>query len=177
MYKKFLILLSCILTGSGIICRAQNINAGLFNSPKGFGVSVRFSGVEKDFSTINLYADVTGILNGQANSPGVKLCYEYAFSYLQFGPDGRFRAYVGPGVSVGYLKDNVSDPHGLLIALNCINGLQAIFERGVTLDLSFTVEAGLHMHADLQTDSSRLSIYKNGFRQFFFPQLTIFKSF
>lgn len=177
MYKKILILLFCILTGSGIVCHAQNIDAGLFNSPKGFGVAVRFSGMERDFSSINLYADVTGMLNGQTNSPGVKLCYEYAFSYLKFGDDERFVAYAGPGVSVGYLKDNVTDPHGLLIALNCVNGIQAFFDRGVSLDLSFTVEAGIHMHTDLHTDSSRLSIYKNGFRQFFFPQLTIFKRF
>lgn len=176
MYKKILILF-CILTGTVIACSAQDIDAGLFNSPKGFGVAVRFSGMDRGFSTINLYADVTGMFDGQTNSPGVKLSYEYAFPYLRFGMDGRFMAYAGPGVSVGFLKDNISDPHGMLIALNCINGIQAFFDRGVTLDLSFTLEAGLHMHADLKTDSNKLSIYKNGFRQFFFPQLTILKRF
>ncbi|MBP9997873.1 MAG: hypothetical protein KBS67_01380 [Bacteroidales bacterium] len=176
MYKKILTLF-CILMGAGCVCQAQDIDAGLFNSPKGFGVAVRFSSMEREFSTINLFADVTGLLDGQSNSPGVKICYDYAFSYLEFGTNGRLRLYSGPGVSIGYLKDRVAEPHGFMLALNCVNGIQAFFDRGVSLDLSFTLEAGLHMRTDVLADSSRLSIYGNGFRQCFFPQLTIFKRF
>lgn len=178
MYKK----LGSVLLTLCLICiysGAQDFEAGLFSSPKGFGVSLCLNNTDgKSASLIQLFADTAGMFDGKVNSPGIKLAYDYQYNYCQFGKHGQFSLFTGPGISLGYLKDRIDTPHGFMTSLNFINGISAYFNRGVRIELSFTLEVGLHAKstADM-SDNKSIAIYRNGFRQCYFPQLSVFKTF
>ena len=54
---------------------AGGVSAGLFNSPKGFGICVDYVASDIIYNSYSVYADCYGMLSGTYRNPGVKACY------------------------------------------------------------------------------------------------------
>lgn len=159
-------------------------SAGVFNSIKGVGATVRFpSGME--FGNISLYAEIYGIPTGRCSTPGVKLCYSHniILKGMEF-ETARLSFYAGPGVSVGYMRDaeigkyegtdfTLARNSGFMAALSGTGGCLFNFSRNIALDLSFTAELGIHVRRDEKVHSLNMNFYRNGLLQALYPQLSI----
>jgi hypothetical protein len=99
----------------------------------------------------------------------------------------RIRMFAGPGIGAGYVRDHdkgrgidlttlISDNPGLAFAASGDIGWRFDFGGFVSLDLSFTAEAGVHARRNEREKgyaATSLSIYNNGLMQAFYPQLSI----
>jgi len=164
---------------------AQNHGIGLYNSPRGFGISYEMEGRNPAyFTTFTLYADIYGVTANRTPHPGVKFNTSrlYYVDIIQ-GHEVSFIFYVGPGLSAGYVHDfekiywedlysSLTKKAGAVLALSGTGGCRFAFNRAIMLDLSFTIEAGMHIRND--DGETKLSLYKNGVIETFFPQLGIF---
>lgn len=167
----------------GLICAlfltlpamAGNNAAGLFNSPKGFGVSLWcFNPDDGPANTFTLYADISGMPMGINDTPGIKFNYSRNFAFASYDFEQVFLAmYAGPGVSMGYVHDNGKANRGAMLALSGTAGIHADFGKRISLSFGFSTEAGLHMRKDERFDILDLSFYKNGFFQTWQPNLSI----
>ena len=150
---------------------------GLFSSFKGIGIEGDFTGKTGNLNVIRLYADLYGLPSGKIIRPGVKLCYSSDYILKTWNKqycDILF--HIGPGATLGYVKDfNVANSPGAIIGLAGNMGWLFKFNRKVSLDLSWTIEAGMHLRQE--NGAGRLSFYKNGIYRFPFPQLTIIREF
>lgn len=150
---------------------------GLFSSFKGIGIEGDFIGKAGNLNSIRLYADIYGLPSGNILRPGVKLCY--SSDYILKTNKKQYcdiSFHIGPGVSLGYVKDyNVQNRPGVILGLTGTAGWLFKFNRKVSLDLSWTLEAGMHLRQE--GGKNRLSLYKNGIYRFPFPQLTIIREF
>lgn len=169
------------LVSALLVCiqaEGQSFNGiGLFNSFKGIGIEADFDGSRGNFNSLKLYADIYGLPSGRVFRPGVKLCYSSDYilkSWERQYCDIHF--HLGPGVMLGYVKDfNTANRPGAVFGLTGNFGWYFNFKRKVNIDLSWTLEAGMHLRHE--QDGNRLNIYKNGIYRFPFPQLTIIRTF
>ena len=159
---------------------SQTHSAGIFNSPKGFGIdwcSIRSDGTY--FNSFNLYLDLCGVISGRTGTPGVKFdfCHDIIVKEKTVGQT-RCLIYAGPGASVGYLRDFKSETMGAMIALNGSAGAKFIFNRGLSLDIGLGAELGLDIsHKDSDPNAKVVTLYKNGLIRLLYPQLKIEYSF
>ena len=189
MYGKLghILLLVFFLGPAALPVGAQEY-LGLFNSPKGFGASVRFAPREGVFHSATAFIDIYGVPSSRCSYPGIKanVSRYYSVGQAERG-DIRFRFYAGPGISAGYVRDHDKgrgwDPSSLLgdnegVALALSGGGGCLFDFGgrVSLDLSLTAELGTHIRRNEEEKgyfAPSLSIYNNGILQALYPQLTI----
>lgn len=163
-------------------------DAGLFNSPKGIGASLYLPEKDGIFHTVTAYVDIYGIPSSRCLYPGFKANFSRQYSLRSWEMDGyRIRMYAGPGISAGYVRDHdkgrgidlttlISDNPGLAFAASGDIGWRFDFGGFVSLDLSFTAEAGVHARRNEREKgyaATSLSIYNNGLMQAFYPQLSI----
>ena len=159
------------------------VTAGVFNSPKGFGLSAAASGL-----VFVLYADIYGIPRGRQDTPGIKFNLTRCRTVRSFGiPDGECSLYFGPGVSLGWVhdldnsvagQDALAENPGVCLALSGRVGIRADFPSSkLSLDVSLTGEAGMHVRRDEWMGNLDLSLYKAGLHQLIYPQLTISRRF
>ena len=152
-------------------------SVGLYSSFKGIGIEGDFTGKAGNLNSIRLYADIYGLPSGNIHRPGVKLCY--SSDYILKTTRKQYCDvcfHLGPGVSLGYVKDyNTQNSPGAVLGLTGTVGWLFKFNRKVSLDLSWTLEAGMHLRQE--NGVGRLSLYKNGIYRFPFPQLTIIREF
>ena len=169
--------------------RAQEL--GLYNSPKGIGVQCASGVRDGVFHTVTAFVDIYGVATSRCQYPGYRFNASrlYVLRTISAG-DVNMRIYAGPGVSAGYVHDHdkgrgiditnlISDSPGGMLAVSGEAGCRFDFGRLVSLDLSFTAEAGAHIrHNRKETGytAAYLSIYNNGLLQAFYPQLSIFFS-
>ena len=183
MIRKSLIPLCCLLLSLAWApsASAQRAAAGIFNSPKGEGVNVDFAPADGAFYSLAVYADFYGLLSRRSKEPGVRMNFTRNFVFKEFG-DGtaRYFLYAGPGLSLGWVHDfergyftkeitPLSKPYGAVAAVSGTAGCRFEFERGISIDLSFTGEAGLMY----RPSNSKLTCYLNGILESFFPQISI----
>lgn len=186
--KRLTVLFVCTLAFC-MHADAQNIGIGLFNSPKGFGISLEQEGRKSPdfFNSYTLFADIYGTCTSRTPHPGIKFNASRLY-YLDAitGSEATFIFYVGPGISAGYVhdfeKDYLTDFYkalsknaGAVLALSGTGGCRFSFNKAIMLDLSFTIEAGMHLRRE--NGSTKLSLYKNGIFQTIYPQLTIYTLF
>ena len=151
----------------------QSFGAGLYNSPKGFGLSFAADGQNGTIHKGKVFADLYGVIDGRFSQPGIKVEYSYGLVFKEGDKEHwRYRLYAGPGISSGYLRDNPENgAMGVLVALNGSVGSRFIFDKGIALDFGFTADLGF-----LLTDNggeTRLTMYRNGISRAFFPYLSI----
>ena len=173
------LLLSCLCAS------AQRPSAGMYNSVKGFGLSFSLQSEDGEMDVFTAYADIYGIPSGRSKVPGAKFNYshQFVFTTLVFN-DAVLDIYAGPGVTAGYVHDHESGfftdydkplllNMGVVGALSGTVGCVFSFSRKLMLDLSWTVEGGIHMRRDETLENIDLKLYKNGLTQAWMPQLVI----
>ena len=156
--------------------------AGVISSPKGFGISLGTRQNDRHiYNTLDLTADLEGILRGTENTPGIKLSYLHE-NILKSGTirdDVACNFYVGGGVSAGYVKDHgPSDRnHGAMLGLAAGVGVIFIFPGHIDIAIGFTGEFGLHLRKDERYGNLDLSWYENGVLKAPIPQITLYYRF
>lgn len=162
------IILAALLVLSSASGFCQTHSAGIFNSPKGFGLIYETTRSGRSFDRIAAYADLSGILFNREPHPGVIAGYSHLYRLPE--KDGS-RFYFGPGVTLGYVTD-VNAGYGFALAVNCTAGWRFTFPgKPVTIDLDFTANMGLHVRSE--NNETKLAFYKRGLYETLVPQLTI----
>lgn len=168
---------------------AQVTGVGLFNSPKGFGVVLETEAGENDFNVFTAYADMYGIFEGRCLYPGFKFNYTRGRVLKVLTLDGiDYSFYAGPGITAGYSRQYepyvykdyrkyLIRNYGLIACLSGTAGCRIGFGKSILLDLSWTVEAGVHMRLDEDHKGLKLGLYKNGLISALYPQLTLIMAF
>lgn len=181
--KKLLILLASVVI-SGTL-PAQTRCAGLFNSLKGFGLSVSNKIDEDEFNSLELFADFYGLLSGRSEYPGIKFNYTHSKVLKTWiGSDIATALYAGPGVTAGYVRDYqkgyyelrkfvFTQNYGAAAGLSGTIGFRFLFSRRISIDLSWTAELGLHLRKDEKLDTFQLRFYRNGLFLAPYPQLKL----
>lgn len=158
---------------------AQTWYAGLKSSPKSIGLEADLLDPDTAFRTFYLDADFYGFYSGKNNRPGIKAGYSYNhFLSLNQKESLDILFYLGSGVSAGYVYDARPDGiPGAEVALTGTFGWMFRFKRRISLNLSWTLEAGMHIRRTEDTGNVKLALYRNGFYRFPYPQLTIIRKF
>lgn len=184
--KLKLILVISALT-LGISSFAGNPALGLYSSPKGFGANFSISSDGRAFDSFSFYLDTYGVLSGRCLYPGYKFNYSrnIVFSRLE-GGDVAYAFYVGPGVTLGYAREYepyiytdhrkfLSGNYGAVGAASASLGCRLEFSGPVSIDLGWTVEAGVFI--DKAESGTTVSFYRNGVVSAMYPQVIISLSF
>ena len=190
MRKPIHILLLTLLLSMHTAAHAQEWRAGLFQSPKGVGVTVMLDA--RDLPETNIFSlrtDFYGFLSGRTKQVGAAVSYTHDYLlFLAEGEDHLLTLHLGAGGTLGYAHDYekgyfssfdrvLEHNPGGVIALNCDVGLRVDFRRRLSLDLSFNLEPGIHLRTDPGTGTLLLSFYKNGIYRGYYPQLNLMYRF
>lgn len=178
--------LAALLIGT---CTSSAQEAGLFNSPKGFGAMARWSARNPEvFWAATAYVDIYGVVTSRCSYPGFKFGISRNYSLKTVEADGfRMQFYAGPGLCLGYVRDHdkgrgfdlvslTADNPGVMAAVSAGAGCRFDFGGRVALDLSLTAEAGVHIRRneqERQYAAASVSIYNNGLLQALYPQFSI----
>ena len=190
MYRGLhrLLLLAALLLLPAKALRGQDFLLGLFQSPKGVGITAVFDhGGEMDLFTLR--TDFCGLLSGRTAQIGgiASYSHDYVLLYREM-EDFAFSLHAGAGVMAGWVHDfengffSVYDrqmTHNPGIAAGATGnvGLRVDFARNITLDLSFSVCPGIHLRTNKSTGALITSFYKGGLYRAYFPQLNLFYRF
>lgn len=174
----------------GPAVRAQGQRVGLFQSPKGFGVTATFDTASgEEMNTVTLRTDFYGFLSGRTKQVGAILTYTRDYRIIRIeGEDYAMILHAGAGVSLGYAHDHekgyyssydreLTHQRGGVAALAGLVGLRVDFRRHLTLDFGFTLEPGFHVRTDRDTGAVILSFYKNGIYRGYYPHLNLLYRF
>ena len=182
--------LLALLLPFGPAARAQGQRVGLFQSPKGFGVTATFDTASgEEMNTVTLRTDFYGLLSGRTKQIGAILTYTHDYQVFRMdGEDYSLVLHAGAGVSLGYTHDHekgfyssyerelARNPGGVA-ALAGLIGLRVDFRRHLTLDFGFILEPGVHLRTDPNTGAVILSFYKNGIYRGYYPHLNLLYRF
>lgn len=179
-----------LLLPSGVAAHAQGQRVGLFQSPKGIGVTAMFDAPSgEEANTFTLRTDFYGFLSARTKQLGAILTYTHDYPVLWTeGEDYSLVLFVGAGVSAGYAHDyekgyysiyerELDRSPGVVAALAGKIGLRVDFRRHLTLDFGFLLEPGIHVRTNADTGAVIVSFYKNGIYRGYYPHLNILYRF
>ncbi len=185
-----ILLLLALLLPFGPAVRAQGQRVGLYQSPKGFGVTATFDSASgEEMNTVTLRTDFYGFLSGRTRQVGALLTYTHDYRIFRMeGEDYAMILHAGAGVSLGYAHDyengfyssydrELTHQKGGVAALAGLIGLRVDFRRHLTLDFGFTLEPGFHVRTDPDNGAVILSFYKNGIYRGYYPHLNLLYRF
>lgn len=174
------ILMMCLNISSGA---ASPERIGLYNSVKGYGLQFCFGDASNKASlnTITVYADLLDIYFGSGDVPGIKAVYQNKhITFSKEIADFKYNFFLGAGVQAGYCGDSFFDKFkapGFEAGASFCAGWLLEFEKRVDLEISFSLEAGLHLRNEETYGTPALSFYINGLSRCVFPDLTIYYRF
>lgn len=188
MNRAVLVFIVFLLFPSMLSARSGKV--GLFNSPKGFGVSYVTEVKDGTFNSFDIVADIYGFPTGRtAYYPGVRLnsFHNVVLRDIDRFPEAGF-LYAGVGVSTGYVRDFekftrwATGPAYLIMnmgAILCVSGQIGIRSDfgNLSLDLSWQADAGLYLRKHETYGNAVLGLYKNGLYNCLLPQLKIMWKF
>lgn len=156
---------------------------GLYNSLKGYGFQVHFqnNSNRQSFSTLTLYADLLDIYFSSGSTVGIKAVYQgkHIMHYIA-GENFKYNFYLGAGVQGGYCGDTFFQyfkQPGVEFGASLCAGWLMEFTGRIDLELSFSLEAGLHLRNEETYGTTAMSFYINGVTRSFLPDLTIYYRF
>lgn len=178
-----------------LICAFSNIGAqtrlGIYNSIKGLGLSAEIVSKENptEADIFTLYADTYGIYSGRSRFVGIIASYSHDYSFVH--KDYEFfsiELHSGAGVMGGYARDHESGifsrnrlplkkAPGVCLTVTGNIGARFFFDRNISLDLSFTIEPGMHIRTDEVDGHLMISTYNNGLFHFMYPQMRFYYNF
>jgi len=161
---------------------------GVFQSPKGVGVSV-LTGRDAEMNIFTLRTDFCGVLSGRTPEIGAVFCYtrDYVITTRE-GEDWSVALHAGAGALAGWVHDfekgvfsiydrGMTHSPGIAVGAAGNIGLRADFARHITLDLSFSVFPGIHLRTNKSTGALITSFYRAGLYHAYYPQLNLFYRF
>lgn len=157
--------------------KAGDYSAGSFHSPKGFGLCLDYDTGGPILNSYTLYADIYGIPNDRFNDPGLK----FVFSHYNLlgrldGEDVTASFWLGPGVSLGVVRDfGKGGNFGNCTSINCAGSVRLQYSRKIIIDLGLNLELGfigMKNRGDYE-----ITVYGNGIRQAWYPQVKIMYEF
>lgn len=153
---------------------ALSSSAGIFQSPKGIGVSADLFSSTEHFDTFTLTMDLQCILSGKSSTPGIKLTYNYnkPIKEIKSGNGEPVIFYAGPGIACGYLRDTNSRI-GLMCGISADAGCMVFYESRLSLCVEFSVELGFHLREDSRVGVSDFKFYEAGLTRAYLPQIKI----
>lgn len=177
-----LFILALLMNSVDSFAQRRIERVGVINSPKSFGVSL---GIAQDdrriYNTVNLTADLEGILGGTESTPGVKFTWLHE-NILKRGvirDDVAYAFFVGGGFSTGYVKDHGAPDrnHGAILGLSAGTGVIFLFKANIDISISMTGEFGMQLRKDETFGTLDLSWYENGVIKAWIPQITLYYRF
>ena len=185
-----ILFLTAWLLLSGMALHAQDRLAGVFQSPKGAGLTLMLDTAEGwETNILTLRTDFYGILSGRTRTPGVIFSYTHDYYFFSFEwDDWALLLHAGAGGMLGYAHDfekgffssfdrELTHPMGAVAAVSGSAGLRADFSRRLTLDVSLTAAPGIHLRTDPSTGALILSFYRAGVFHTYYPQLLLLYRF
>lgn len=170
------IILSVLLLAMQSNASAGGLSAGIFNSYKGFGISIDYAATEEIYNSYNLYADVYGMYDGTSRSPGVKLAYLHYNKLATIDSrHARYDLYLGPGASTGYVLDHGADKRGIMLTADLGLAFRAYFKMNVDLEFGMFTELGFI--SGEANGKTQIRIYRNGLMHALIPTLKIMYRF
>jgi hypothetical protein len=183
-----LLLPAVLLLFSGQVLSGQNFLPGVFQSPKGAGVTAVFDhGGEMDIFTLR--TDFYGLLSGRTRDVGAVLSYshDYVF-YRTDGEDYALSLHAGAGGMLGWVHDfepgffsefdrRLDHNPGVAAGATGNFGLRLDFARCLTLDVSLSVHPGIHVRMNRSTGALLADFYKGGVYHAYYPQINLLYRF
>lgn len=152
---------------------AGDYSLGGFNSPRGFGLSVDYALGDDIRNSYSVFAETYGIFGGKYNVPGLKGMFLHYNRLASL--DMEFSAldlFFAPGGSIGWVRDNASgDRFGLCTSVDFAIASLLRFDRGISIEFGFVVEAGLFSRPS--GNGVRISMYHNGVMQAYYPHIKL----
>ena len=173
--RPCILFLSCLVLTCGICLHAGARSAytvGVYQSPKGFGLSGSVQRGPSDFHTLMVYADITGLPFGKTGDlrTGFKAVYAHPQVLGHFdGRGGDALFYLGPGCSLGRVRDLGQHQFGFCGALCACAGFRMECRGRLRLDIGICAELGLRMLR--KQGNTEISLYRNGLLQTVLPQI------
>ena len=193
MPERLKIFLGCALMFlAASLSEAREKRVGLFNSPKGFGLSLQMDNRDADeIRCFNVYADTYGLLSYRTYDVGISASYTHNYILGVYDYDYmRLSLYGGAGILGGYVHDYeagffskdadgrmLEKQMGVSLCLDCNAGLGMDFDRGITIDLSISLCPGVIIRKDRDTGAALISLYKLGLINALMPQLCLYYRF
>ncbi|MBP5566810.1 MAG: hypothetical protein J6X57_04900 [Bacteroidales bacterium] len=148
------------------------VSAGLYNSPKGFGMSLDYYANSEILNSYTVYADIYGMMSGKYKGAGVKFVYLHYNRLTWFETDNaRFDVFLGPGGSTGYVRDYNHDRFGFMLTADVSFAIRACFKRNFDIELANVAELGFLVGEE--GGHTQLRIYNNGLTQALIPSLKL----
>lgn len=182
--------LLALLLPLGTAAHAQGQRIGLYQSPKGLGITATFDTASgEEMNSVTLRTDFYGFLSGRTKQIGAILTYTHDYRILRMEvEDCTLILHAGAGVSLGYAHDHevgfyssynreLEHAPGGVAALAGQIGVRADFRRHLTLDFGFALEPGIHVRTNPNTGAVILSFYKNGIYRGYYPHLELLYRF
>ena len=184
--------LLALLLPFGSAAHAQGQRVGLYQSPKGFGVTASFDTASgEEMNTTTLRTDFYGFLTSRTKQIGAFLTYTHDYRVFRLeGEDYTLVVHAGAGVSLGYAHDHeagfysaverereLEHASGGVAALAGQVGVRVDFRRHLTLDFGFSLDPGIHVRTNPSTGAVILSFYKNGIYRGYYPHLDLLYRF
>lgn len=172
MNARKLIMLTLACLAVHFNASAGDLSTGLFNSVKGFGLSIDYNANEDILNSYTVYADLYGMYSGSSHSAGIKFVYLHYNRLTRLeSRHARYDIFFGPGASTGYVMDNGSERFGLILTADLAVAVRVSFNRSLELELATVAELGFSYGES--DNKSQLDIYANGLMQALLPSLKI----
>ena len=185
-----LLLPAVLLAVSCIAAAAQDYLGGVFQSPRGVGLTfVRDSADGGEMDIFTLRTDFYGLLSGRTRDVGGVLSYSH--DYIFFWTEGEnylLSLHAGAGGMAGWVHDfepgffsefdrQLDRNPGIAVGATGNFGLRMDFARRLTLDLSLSVLPAIHVRMNKSTGALLADFYKAGVYHAFYPQLNLLYRF
>lgn len=183
-------MLACLLlTLSCTALRGQTRLLGLFQSPKGAGLSLMLDRDGQELDCFTLRTDFYGVLTGRTEQVGFCLTYTHDYSiFVRERERCLLTLHAGAGGTGGYVHDyekgflsaydrRLERAPGWMAALTGHIGLRADFRCRISVGLGFSVHPGIHLRTDPGTGALIVSLYRNGIQRAYLPQINLLYRF
>lgn len=176
MKARISMMIAVFLLAMQLDASAGGLSAGIFNSYKGFGLSIDAVATEDIYNSYNLYADVLGMYNGANRYPGIKAVYLHYNKFASINSKmADYNLYLGPGASAGYVRDHASEKPGIVLTADLALAFRASFKKNIDMELGMVAELGFI--SEKTSGRTQIRIYNNGLMQALIPTLKIMYCF
>lgn len=138
----------------------------------GIGVGYEHYINEDCFLQADAEVDMSDLLIGRSHTVGASASFSYNIIFKtkvnRYGT--RLNYFAGPGAKAGWGMDYKSAP-GLFFGIKGRLGIEAIFERSISISACLSPTLGLHVSEHKGDMVMRL--YRNGLRYFILPEIGI----
>lgn len=176
MKARIQLLVSVALFALQINASAGNFYTGLFNSPRGFGLSIDYTTKSDIRNSFTVYADIYKLTDGSTAYPGIKIVYlHYNRIGGISGTHATYDLFIAPGFSTGYALDKDKEYPGIVTAADLSFAMRMVPQKHFELEFGVLTEIGLI--SGVGKGGTQTGIYSNGLIQSLYPIIKIMYRF